>query len=327
MGVGSLSMRFAACAGVACALLSSPAVLAQGKDELWDVTMKMEMAGLPMSMPARTHRVCVEKGNDAGLVPKGEKDECKVVDQKRVGNKFTFRVACSGKEPMTGSGEFTYSADSYDGRMQMKGTSGGQSFDMTQTVSGKKVGNCTSTMKQDLAKAQAQVAEANVQVAQMCEAGLTQLNWQLYEPNGPCAERRADFCPAVTKAAYAASEPAGYAKARKETMLAEAMGKCGKDFAVVTQAACGKGMETRDWAFVGSGACDDNVRTVGEANCKGRSFTGMDRGMVPLCSRYASLMRGNAATPVSTAAPPPAQPTATDAISESVNKLKKLLPF
>ncbi len=33
--------------------------------------------------------------------------------------------------------------------MQMKGTAEGQPFDMTQTVSGKKVGNCTSTMRQD----------------------------------------------------------------------------------------------------------------------------------------------------------------------------------
>lgn len=325
MRVGSLSRKLAVGAGVACVVLST-AVLAQGKDELWDVTMKMEMAGMPFAMPAQTSRVCVEKGNDAGLVPKNEKEDCQVLDQKRSGNKFTFRVACTGKNPMTGSGEFTYATDSYDGRMQMKGTAEGQPFDMTQTVSGKKVGNCTSTVRQDIAKAQTQAAQVT---AQTCEAGLTGLTWQLFEPGGACESRRSDFCAAVTKAAYAASEPSGYTKARRETQLAEAMGKCGKDFAVVTAAACGKGMETRDWAFVGSGACDDNVRAVGEANCKGRSFTGMDRGMVPLCTRYASLVRGNAVAPVSTGGAPAAQPapSATDAVTESMNKLKKLLPF
>ena len=176
----------------------------------------------------------------------------------------------------------------------MKGSSGGQSFDMTQIVQGKKVGTCTSTMKQDVAKVQAQVAQANEQVAQMCDAGLTTLNWSLYEPNGPCAAHRNDFCPAVAKVAAGAREPAAYTRARKETMLADAMGKCGQDLATVTVAACGRGVETRDWAFVGSGTCDDDVRAVGEANCKGRSFTGMDRGMVPLCSPYASLARGTA---------------------------------
>jgi len=322
-----LSFRFVACVGAACALLST-AAFGQGKDELWDVTIKMEMAGMPFAMPAQTNRVCVEKGNDAGLVPKSKDDNCQVTDQKRSGNKFSFRVACTGKNPMTGAGEFTYSTDSYDGRMQMKGTSDGQSFDMTQTVAGKKVGNCTSTMRQDVANAQAQATQA---MAQSCEAALDGLMWQMFEPGGMCEGKRADFCAAVTKAAYAASEPAGYARARKETQLAEAMGKCGKDFSVVTAAACGKGVDTRDWAFVGSGACDDKVRVIGESQCKGRAFTGMDRGIVPLCSRYASLVRGNPAEVMNTSAsqpqPQPAQPAATDAISDSVNKLKKLLPF
>ena len=37
-------------------------VLADGPDELWEVTMKMEMAGMP-AMPSRTQNVCNRKGN------------------------------------------------------------------------------------------------------------------------------------------------------------------------------------------------------------------------------------------------------------------------
>lgn len=321
------SLRFAACVGAACALMSAAAT-AQGKDELWDITTRIEMAGMPMQMPAQSHRMCVEKGNDAGLVPKNDNGNCQVTDHKRTGNKFTFTVVCTGKDAMTGKGEMTYAADSYEGRIQMKGKSGGESFDMTQTMSGKKVGNCTSTVRQDVAKAQAQAEQG---LAQSCDIAMKQYLWQSFEAGAACAAQRTEFCAAVTRGAMAASEPAGYVKARKETMLADAMGKCGKDFAVVTSAACGKGVDTRNWEFVGSGYCDDNVRALGASQCKGRSFTGMG-GMVPVCTRYASLMRSDGAPAAGTAAAAPsAQPgqaaQPTDAISDSVNRLKKLLPF
>jgi len=318
-------VRPVALLAAAFAVATSFAAIAQapGKDELWDVTMKMEMAGMPMAMPPRTNRVCVEKGNDEALVPKG-RDNCVISNAKRTGNKYTFNVACTGKDPMSGSGEFTYSSDGYDGKMQMKGTAEGQPFDMTQTVTGKRVGTCTSTVKADVARANAQIAQGNQQVAEMCRQSLVSLNWQMYEPTGPCADKRADFCPAVSKVAATAREPASYAAARKDTMLADAMGKCGQVFGAVTAAACAKGLETRDWSFVGSGSCDAEVRTAGEANCKGRSFTGMDRSVVPLCSRYASLVRGQPAA-TATAAPTPAK--APDPVQEGVNALKKLLPF
>ena len=104
----------------------------------------------------------------------------------------------------------------------------------------------------------------------------------------------------------------------------EAFARCGQDFGSVAKVACARGVETRDWAFVSGGTCDADVRVVGEANCKGRSFTGMDRGVVPLCSRYASLVRGQPAA-TATAAPTPAK--APDPVQEGVNALKKLLPF
>jgi hypothetical protein len=114
-------------------------------------------------------------------------------------------------------------------------------------------------------------------------------------------------------------------------MLADAMGKCGKDFGAVTAAACGRGVDTRNWEFVAAGYCDGDVRSIGAAQCKGRSFTATDAKMVPLCSRYVSLARGDpdaaaaqgrAAQSAQSAQQPPA-----DSVSDNLNKLKKLLPF
>ena len=119
---------------------------AQEKDESWDITMKMEMAGMPMSMPARTSRVCVEKGaKEDRYVP--QQGDCKTVESNRTGNRYTFKMVCEGKNKMTGTGEITFADGAYDGRMKMTGMMEGQAVDMTQTYSGKRVGSCTAPPK------------------------------------------------------------------------------------------------------------------------------------------------------------------------------------
>ena len=121
-------------------LLWPLAAVAQDK-ELWEVTTKMEMPGMPMAMPAQTQRVCLPKTRkDDDLVPKTE--GCRVSDVKRAGNKVTFNVACTGTDPMTGTGEITSMPASYDGRMRLKGKMGDQTMEMSHTFSGKRVGDC-----------------------------------------------------------------------------------------------------------------------------------------------------------------------------------------
>ena len=136
------------CLALASALLAAfcmPAA-AQEKDELWDITMKMEMAGMPMSMPARTSRMCVEKGaKDESYVP--QQSDCRNVESKRTGNKYTFKTVCDGKNKMTSTGEITFGDGTYEGRMKMTGMMEGQPMDMTQTYSGKRVGTCTAPPK------------------------------------------------------------------------------------------------------------------------------------------------------------------------------------
>lgn len=132
------SLRIAAM--VVVPLLWPLAAVAQDK-ELWEVTTKMEMPGMPMAMPAQTQRVCLPKTRkDDDLVPKSE--GCRVSDVKRAGNKVTFSVACTGTDPMTGTGEITSMPASYDGRMRLKGKMGDETMEMSHTFSGKRVGDC-----------------------------------------------------------------------------------------------------------------------------------------------------------------------------------------
>jgi hypothetical protein len=129
----------AALALAAAPLLATPAA-AQAPGDQWELTVKMDMPG--MSMPARTVRMCMDKrAKDDAYVPHGAGD-CKVVDTKRSGNTVRYRMECSGKEPLTADGEMTWAGDSYSGKMHMVSKSQGEGFEMSQTFSGRKVGEC-----------------------------------------------------------------------------------------------------------------------------------------------------------------------------------------
>ena len=128
---------------IATAFSCSTSAFAQGKDDLWEVTMKMEMPGMPMAMPAQVHRVCVSKNRkDEDLIPKRE--NCKVLESSKSGNKLTYKMACTGEDAMTATGEMTYAANSYEGRTRMTTKSGGDTVSMQQTFAGKRVGDCTA---------------------------------------------------------------------------------------------------------------------------------------------------------------------------------------
>ena len=130
-------------AAVALFMLSSPAA-AQGTDQLWEVTVQMEMPGMPMAMAPQVRRVCVAQNHrDEDLIP--TQGNCRVLDSRRTGNKLTYTMACTGEHAMNVAGEMTFAADRYDGRMQMTMTEGGQPMTMTQTYAGRRVGACTAT--------------------------------------------------------------------------------------------------------------------------------------------------------------------------------------
>lgn len=143
MNVGK-RIAFVCCASAVlacCALSASLPASAQGKDDLWEVSTRMEMPGMPMAMPAQTHRVCTGKNQkDEDFVPK--QGDCRLVESKRVGNRFIYKMDCSGSHPSTVDGAITFGGNTYDGQMHMvmKGTSDA----MDMKFSGKRVGDCTA---------------------------------------------------------------------------------------------------------------------------------------------------------------------------------------
>jgi hypothetical protein len=138
-----LALRAAAPLLCWAAVAAAPSVSAQGKDDLWEITSRMEVVGMPMAMPGQTIRQCVAKGGkDEDYVPRRE--NCKVLESKRTGNTIAFKMACTGKDAMTATGETTMSGSGYEGWMQMAMKMEGQDMQMKQTYSGKRVGDCTA---------------------------------------------------------------------------------------------------------------------------------------------------------------------------------------
>ena len=119
--------------------LASPTFAGPQKAGKWQTTMKVEMPGMPMQMPAITHEVCVTPEEaEKPEPPRSQRtQECKISDYKIEGNTVSWKMVCE-KSKMTGDGKITYSADSYEGEMHAK--MGDQQ--VTTHYSGKRIGDC-----------------------------------------------------------------------------------------------------------------------------------------------------------------------------------------
>ncbi len=109
------------------------------QEGLWEISMKIEIPGLPFQMPPQTVQHCYTKKDlqESAGVPKQEGD-CKVTDLKRTGNKVTWKTACKGKDG-SGTGEMTFKgATASEGMVKMD--AGGKAT--TTRYEGKRLGDC-----------------------------------------------------------------------------------------------------------------------------------------------------------------------------------------
>jgi hypothetical protein len=199
-------------------------------------------------------------------------------------------------------------------------------MDMTQTFSGRKLGACTGTVQNQVAKAQ---ADADRAIAQACREGVQRLVPELFFGTGAaCEAHKGEFCGEVTKLAAGARDPAGFAALRaRNANPSPAFAACNQDFAAVTRAACTRAGETRNLEFIASGHCDDDVRRLGEGGCRGRSFTSIEQSMRSVCSRYATITRGQGSAAAQPPVQPVAQPKPADPMQQGLDAVRKLLPF
>lgn len=290
-----------------------------GPDELWNMSTRMEMAGMPAQ--AMNHQVCMQKGETQPEKMSQDKN-CKVTEQRKVGNTFTWKIVCTGRDAMTGEGRMTRSGNAMDGRMRMQGKSGGEPMDMTIVYTGKLAGGCSAgeQQKKQQAQADAMVAQGNAQMAQMCKESMDKYMTVMFEGEGAiCKAQKPQFCAHVTKTTQAMRTPAGYRKSAKAADWDQVGKVCKVNMASVRGSACKGAMGGRDWDFVGE-HCPAEAKAVAAEHCAGRDYTAaMSSEYKAICGRYASR---DAAT--RSAAQTPAAPSAADAVKEGASQLRKL---
>jgi len=342
---------------IACgALLPIGAQAQQGSGVRYQVTSKMEMVGVPFAMPARTDEVCGPK-HAAGesMVPK--QDNCTVHDYRLSGSKATFRMVCTGKDAMTGTGEFEMlGANGYRGKMTAE-TEGQQ---MIMSFEGKRVGDC------DYAKEGPQ-AKANQMMAKSCDGmlkesgpALLSLGKQFTAPGAMCLPQKAAYCSKVTPLA-------GDLKAIRDTEAMEVgirkqgvampgqwdtFEGCGMSRASILAKDCSKAESIKDYEFIGAlcpdrlaatcdradplkdsefliGKCPARAGQIAAQQCAGRDYTALSTSPYrDFCNGFAGARlderNGNGAgddqaTPAKPEQTPPKKPSFKDRMKSITN--------
>lgn len=106
----------------------------------WEVTTRMEMPGMSISMPEVTSTQCLTKKD---FVPQGSQQgqECKITKTKVDGNTVTWSVKCSGQGgEVTGTGKMTYRGSSFKGKIEM--TMVQSNTKMISHINGHRIGDC-----------------------------------------------------------------------------------------------------------------------------------------------------------------------------------------
>ncbi len=140
-------MKFCLAASLAGLLTLSATAGAQTprRDGNWEITIELVLDGAAGKVPARTMTQCItteEAAAGKGAIP-GHHDlpgSCSVSDHKVEGHKVSWAFTCEKPQPMSGSGEITYTDEhSYKGSMTF--TRDGKT--MTMAYEGKRLGGCT----------------------------------------------------------------------------------------------------------------------------------------------------------------------------------------
>ena len=105
---------------------------------MWEITVSLEIPGMPMKMPPSTYTQCIKKDQ---AVPNENQpgQECVAKDITTSGNTVTWTMVCTNPGgQMTGKGRVTYNNDKMDGSMTMEG----QGMKMTSNFKGHRIGAC-----------------------------------------------------------------------------------------------------------------------------------------------------------------------------------------
>lgn len=129
---GGLVLALSACSG------SGPEL----QEGMWEITTEMNMAGMPMQIPAMVHRQCLSQDDVVPRQGPAQQEICDYSKAKIRGNTVTWTVECNSPGgTTTTAGEITYHGTTFDGTMHVS-MSGAVEMSGTNRISGRRVGDC-----------------------------------------------------------------------------------------------------------------------------------------------------------------------------------------
>jgi len=329
--------------------LAAPSVLAQGKDDLWEVKTQMSMPGMPAGIPGmgQTLQICADKDPKKAATQRPDMEKCKVGDIKESGNRVTMTVTCpDGKAQIEQT--FNAARTEYKQTMKMQTRDG----EMTMNSTGRKVGSCDAQQarkKQDqqmaaiqqqsdaaMAQSKAQMAKFESDQIKQCTSALEGMKAQGFGLYAQCSTQKSacdSMAQSQPKAAKACTaNTAEYCK-RYRTMegFLKAKGDetgarmCGVSRQQVAASNCPRAQKTENLAYLGR-YCLAEAKPIAEQHCVGRSYTSAAGGKYgDFCTAY--LAQAGIEQPAAAAQPEAkkdAKSKVTEGVSQGINKLKGL---
>lgn len=308
-------------AACAIAALAATGAHAQGKDELWEVSSQMSMAGLPPGMGSQTQRVCLDKDPKKEATGRPDMQGCKIDDMKQSGHRMTMTMTCpQGKMYM----ERTYNAarTEYKGTMRMTTREG----EMTMTMTGRKVGACdaqqarreqaaqVAAIQQQAKKAQ---ADSDAAIARHCRTALDNMDVTSLGMLPQCKPSQAEYCKR-----YQTLD--GFLKAKGDEKGAQL---CNVARDPLQAKLCSQAVKQEHLPFLGR-FCPVEGKALAQQHCAGRDFTSAPRDKyTQFCRSYLANRDLEPAPAAQGPAPTQAdkaKQAVTDGVQQGINKLKGL---
>ena len=128
----------------AIAFVTNAASAADIREGLYEISVRAELAGQPMTQAPMVMRQCVTQQSVQDLMSQmGGAGGCKVSNFQQSGNQARWNLACTGQMEISGTGETQINGDHLTGRMDLSVQMGGdQSVPMVQSFTAKRVGEC-----------------------------------------------------------------------------------------------------------------------------------------------------------------------------------------
>jgi len=108
----------------------------------YEITVKVEIPGMPGGTPPQTMTQCLNEQNPVPDSSAGAQG-CKITDMKTTGDTVTYTMECNQQGTQTKStGKITYKGDSFEGTSETNMGPAAGGMTVTTVVKGKRIDKC-----------------------------------------------------------------------------------------------------------------------------------------------------------------------------------------